>query len=260
MSPSRHDPVAAALRKLAGPAAALAAAGLCLATSASAAEPAVPVGGARALAVSVPADPVPILPGSTTRTLIRVINPGRTAVPVTVTERRLVLGDNGAVSIGAGPDGGWQGRTRFPAGVFAVPAESWRNVPLTIHVPRGARPNLYFIGFLVTPVVAQRGSIRVVNQIGSFVTVDVPGPRVRALTGHFDMPSFVLGSHVAGTLQVSNVGHAVARFWGESDTTSSPGSSSSSSAIISSAAVAEWTSSARWTPVRCSSQPVQSCV
>src|SRR5205823_8834462 len=65
--------------------------------------------------------------------------------------------------------------------------------------------------------------IRVVNRIGSFLTIDVPGPRLRRLVGHFDLPHFVLGSHAAGTLRLTNSGRASLSFWGEDDTTSSPG-------------------------------------
>jgi len=62
-----------------------------------------------------------------------------------------------------------------------------------------------------------------VNQIGSFLTLDVPGPRLRLLTGHLHLPSFVLGSKASGEMRVTNLGHAAVTMWGENDTTSSPG-------------------------------------
>jgi hypothetical protein len=195
-----------------------------IAGSANAAAP-TPVGGSRGLAVSVPADPVEIAAGTRAEALVRIINASATPVPVTIESRRLLLLDNGKVTIGERPDARWQKRARFPSGQLTIPAHGYRNIPLTMRVPRGLSPDMYFVGFLVTPVPTKSGSIQVINQIGSFVTIDVPGPRQRELGGRFRMPSLVFGSRANGTLHISNTGHAAVRFWGENDTTSSPGGS-----------------------------------
>jgi len=204
-----------------GVVAALLATALAVASSAAAGGSAKAVSGARALAVSVPADPVPAPVGGVARTLIRVVNPNDFAVTVLIHSRTLSLGDDGKVSIGSGPDPRWSGRVQFPQSTLRIPAQSYRNVPLSVHVPH-LSPDLYFVGFLVTPVAAVGGSIKVVNQIGSFLTLDVPGPRVRIVTGHLHLPSFVLGSKAAGSVRLTNVGHAAVNLWGENDTTSSP--------------------------------------
>jgi hypothetical protein len=195
---------------------------LVVASTAAAGAPAKAVGGARAIAVSVPADPVPAHAGAEARTLIRVVNPNDFAVSVVIRSRTLSLGDDGKVSIGAAPDPRWARRVRFPVGAIRLPAQGWRDVSLSIHVPR-LSPDLYFVGFLVTPVATTGGSIKVINQIGSFLTLDVPGPRLRLLTGHLHLPSFVLGSQADGAVRVTNIGHASVTLWGEDDTTSSPG-------------------------------------
>jgi hypothetical protein len=182
-----------------------------------------PSGGPRALAVSVPPDPITIAAGASGKALVRVVNPNLAPVAVTVASRQLSLGDNGKVSVGAGVDPLWQKRAPFPRRQLTIPAQGYLDIPLAIQVPRRLAPDLYFIGFLVTPVATQAGGLRVINQIGSFVTIDVPGPRVRKLAAVFDIPSFVLGSHVSGTMRIANVGRAAVRFWGEDDTTSSPG-------------------------------------
>ncbi|MGN6799953.1 MAG: hypothetical protein ACTHKS_17555, partial [Gaiellaceae bacterium] len=176
----------------------------------------------RALAVSVPADPVPAKAGSTAKTLIRVVNPNDFAVTVTISSRTLTLGDDGKVTVGAGPDPRWAGQVQFPRNALRIPAQSYRNVPLSIRIPK-LSPDLYFVGFLVTPVAAEGGSIKVINQIGSFLTLDVPGPRLRLLTGHLHLPDFVFGSKASGSVRVTNLGHASVTMWGENDTTSSPG-------------------------------------
>lgn len=202
--------------------AALLATALAVASTAAAGGSAKPVGGARALAVSVPADPVPARAGDVARTMIRVVNPNDFAVSVLIRSRTLALGDDGKVSIGSGPDPRWGDRVRFPHAALRIPAQSFRNVALSIRVPR-LSPDLYFVGFLVTPVATTGGSVKVINQIGSFLTLDVPGPRLRLLTGHLHLPSFVLGSQASGEMRITNLGHAAVTLWGENDITSSPG-------------------------------------
>ena len=181
------------------------------------------VGAPRAIAVSVPADPVPARLGRAVRTLIRIVNPNASAVRVTIESRRLRLGDDGRVGITATADPRWAHAAAFPARALAVPAQGYRDVRLVVHMPKDLPPDLYFVGFVVTPVAVAGGSIKVVNQIGSFLTLDVPGPRLRRLVGHLHLPGFVLGSHVDGSLRLTNTGRASLSYWGENDTTSSPG-------------------------------------
>ena len=189
--------------------------------------------GSRPLAVSVPADPVPLTPGKTSTIRIRVLNPGARAVVVRITGRQVVLGDNGAVTIGKTTDPMWNGRVQFPGGTLTIPAGSYINVNLTVHMPEKIDPDLYFVGFLVSPVVTPNGQVQVVNEIGSFFTIDVPGPRVRELQAglhmdrsvfaHISIPGIVIGNRARGELTVQNVGTTQVRFWGEVDSSSSPG-------------------------------------
>ncbi len=176
-----------------------------------------PAAPSRSLAVSVPPDPVPVQPGSPTRTLVRILNPTATPITVTIDGRALALGDNGRVAIGAEPDPRWSGLVNFPVGGLTIPALGYRDVPLEVHVPQHLTPDLYFIGFVVTPTATGAGSVHVINQIGSFVTIDVPGPRVRKLTGSFQVPGLVFGSAATGELRIGNVGRAAVQFWGEND-------------------------------------------
>ena len=189
--------------------------------------------GSRPLAVSVPADPVPLAPGAISTIRIRVLNPGTQAVTVRITGRHVDLGDNGAVTVGTAPDPMWNGRVQFPSQTLAIPAQSYVNVNLTVHMPEKLDPDLYFVGFLVTPVVTPNGQVQVINEIGSFFTIDVPGPRVRELAAdlsldrsvfaHISIPGIVIGSRAHGLLKVRNVGTTQVRFWGEVDSSSSPG-------------------------------------
>jgi hypothetical protein len=174
----------------------------------------------RSLAVSVPPDPLVVVPGNIAIIPLRVVNPGTAPVNVTISGRALEFADNGGVSLGSGPDP-WQGLVDFPAGPLLIPAQGYTNVLLSISIPAEIIPDMYFVGFVVTPEATGLGNVKVVNQIGSFVTLDVPGPRVRRLEAVLSGPSFVLGSRTQATLHVRNVGQSAAQFWGESNTTSS---------------------------------------
>jgi hypothetical protein len=191
--------------------------------------------GPRPLAVSVPADPVPLAPGKTSTIRIRVLNPGTKPVTVRITGHHVDLGDNGAVSIGSGPDPLWNGRVQFPSRAMTIPAQNYVNVDLTVHMPEKLDPDLYFVGFLVSPVITPNGQVQVVNEIGSFFTIDVPGPRVRRLIADMNLkrsifagisiPGIVIGNRANGVLHVRNDGTTQVRFWGEVDSASAPGGS-----------------------------------
>jgi hypothetical protein len=184
---------------------------------------ATPGTGTRSLAVSVPPDPVPVAAGKRVRTAIRVVNPGAHAVTVVVRGHGATLGDDGRIAMSSRGDPGWQGRQKFPARPLTVPARGYIDVPVAIRVPKRVAPDLYFVGFLVTPLATGAGNVHVINQIGSFLTVDVPGPRVRELQASLHLPGVTIGGEATGKLQVSNIGRAAVRFWGENDTSSSPG-------------------------------------
>ena len=178
----------------------------------------------RPLAVSVPAEAASLRPAATGTVPIRVVNSGSTPIAVRITGQGIRFGDEGRVTI-AGRDPMWDGRIDFPARPMTIPARSYRDVGLTVHMPPRISPDLYFIGFLVTPLPNAAGNLTYVNQIGSYITIDVPGPRTRTLTADLHLPSFALTSHVRAKLHIHNVGKSAAMFWGENDTTATPGSS-----------------------------------
>ncbi len=187
----------------------------------------------RPLAVSVPPEPVSIAPGETSKVHVRVVNPGDAPVTVTMIGRGLNFGDDGRVNVTSKPDPKWQGRVDFPAGDLTVPAQGFDDVFVTVRMPDRIDPDLYFIGFVVSPVKSGSGSVTLINQIGGFFTIDVPGPRVRKISARLRVPRFglgpvhlssvVVGNEIDGTLRVRNIGHAQVRFWGENDTTAWPG-------------------------------------
>lgn len=177
----------------------------------------------RGLAVSVPPEPAPAPKGTTQRIPIRVVNPGAKPVSVTISQRQVHLGDDGSVSIGTGADPVWGSRVTFTPAAVTLPAQAYAEVVISVRVPADIGADLHFVGFLVSPVASAPGQVAVVNQIGSFVTLDVPGPRQARLRVSLQIPGFHLGRQARGTVRVANVGHSSVRFWGEDDTTSWPG-------------------------------------
>jgi hypothetical protein len=178
----------------------------------------------RSLAVSVPPEPTVVHPGETARIPIRVLNPGRQSVTVTITARQVRLLDDGVVRVGTGPDPAWEGRVAFTPSLTTLPAQGYADVSVNVELPATLDPDLRFVGFLVSPVQTSPGQVQVINEIGSFVTLDVPGPRVTRLQAKLRLPGFTLGQEAAGRLDVHNVGPSAVRFWGENDATAWPGS------------------------------------
>jgi len=185
-----------------------------------------PAGGSteRRLAVSVPTEAAELTPGAVGTIPIRVVNPGPAAVTVRIRSQRVEFGDNGRVTV-AGPDPSWSRRVQLPAGPITVGSHAFRDLGVTVHMPARISPDLYFVGFLVTPEPSTAANLTYVNQIGSYLTIDVPGPRTRALAAQLDLPHFAFASNVHASLRVENVGRAAAVYWGENDTDASPGSS-----------------------------------
>lgn len=173
-----------------------------------------------------------LTPGETATIPIRVLNPGAAPVTVTVRGEGITLGDNGTTAFTGTPDPLWAGRTDFPRGDITIPAQHFVDLSITVHMPAQLGPDLYYIGFLVSPVPQVSGEVVVINQIGAFLTINVPGPRVRALSatlstigfnwGPIHINSLVIGDHVDGRLTVHNIGSSSALFYGENDVTSAP--------------------------------------
>ena len=181
----------------------------------------------RSLAVGVPADAVPIQPGTSAPVSLRVVNAGRETITVRITAGEAELGDQGRVAILDRPDPTWDGRVAFPRRPITLKPMSYRDVAVVVHMPPQLSPDLYFVGFLVTPIASHSGQVSVVNQIGSFFTINVPGPRVRSLKASLTVdpsilwgiriPWFVLGSRAHGDLAIANTGPSAVQFWGEID-------------------------------------------
>ena len=172
-----------------------------------------------------------------------MLNPSASAVIVTVKGEGVTLGNNGTTAFTGVPDPLWASRTSYPRGDISILGQHYVDLSITVHMPAQISPDLYYIGFLVTPVPTATGQVVVINQIGAFLTVDVPGPRVRSLAADLTTDGFnwgpihlgwlVLGAQVTGKLTVENTGASSVLFFGENDATSAPISGSPSQQRIS---------------------------
>ncbi len=160
------------------------------------------------------------------------MNPGASPVTVTVRSEGITLGDNGTTAFSGRPDPLWARHTTFPPGDITIPAQHFVDLSVVVHMPTQIDPDLYYIGFLVSPIPTVSGEVVVINQIGAFLTIDVPGPRVRALSaeltttgfnwGPIHLDALVVGDQVDGKLTVRNIGASSVLFFGENDATSAP--------------------------------------
>jgi hypothetical protein len=185
----------------------------------------------RAIAVSVPPDPVSLRAGQVGLLHMRVVNPGPKRVVVTIEGRGITLGNEGKIAIDKTPDALWDKRVHFPSHPITIPAVGYKNLTVKVHMPKSLSPDLYFLGFVVTPIPNSTKGIAVINQIGGFFTINIPGPRDRRLAANLELPGWsIFGFHVFfgtelnGILHIHNIGHTAVRFWGETDTTATGGS------------------------------------
>ena len=179
---------------------------------ASAAEPApTPV----ALTVSTPADPLPAEPGQVLQTWLRIGNNGTHPLPVTIAPATVALGNDGATSLRPNVDPRFAGHITLSATTATVAAGSFTEVQVTIRVPTTLIPDIYVLGFLVTPTVTG-GSVQVVTQGGALIAIDLPGSRDRRLEAAFlNPPLFAITSHPSLTVRVRNIGRSALEFSSE---------------------------------------------
>jgi hypothetical protein len=178
----------------------------------------------RSLSVDIPVSPATLSPGGTYQVPIRIINSGFQTFAVTVKGEGIHLKNNGKVSFTNQPDPFWAKYTTFPSGDITIPAQNYVTVPITVRMPVDIKPDFYYIGFLVTPIPTFSGRVILVNQIGDFLVVNVPGPRVMKLSAQLTAPvaefhlgSVVIGNEAVGELYVRNAGKTAVTFWGEND-------------------------------------------
>jgi hypothetical protein len=167
------------------------------------------------LFVTSPPGAISVVPGKVATATLTVGNLGRTTLDVEITSERVVLLDNGGTRFaGAGSDPLFAGRIHIPQKFLSLPPRQERNVIISTEVPKGLKPNDYFLGFLVSPVI-NSASVTVQNDIGALVVLDVPGPRhIKIVASFHGLPAFdfSLSSSASGFVRADNDGTSTVQF------------------------------------------------
>jgi hypothetical protein len=166
------------------------------------------------LSVTSPPNPIPATPGTVVTTTLMVGNLGSGPLDVNIITRSVLLLDNGKTRLVAGPDPRFAGRINIVPNTLSLPARQERTVQVSVNMPRGLRPDDYFLGFLVSPVI-NAPSVSVVNDIGGLVVLDVPGTRNRKLTAHYvGLPRFNISfsASASGIVRAKSVGTSTLQF------------------------------------------------
>ena len=142
------------------------------------------VGPSADLSVTSPPDPILATPGAVAVATLKVGNLGNSPLDVRITPESVKLLDNGHTQLVAGADPRFAGRISIAPDHLSLPARQERPVQVSVDMPNGLRPDDYFLGFLVSPVI-NSPSISVQNDIGGLVVLNVPGPRERKLSAKF---------------------------------------------------------------------------
>ena len=148
-------------------------------------------------------------------TWVRVGNNGAMALPITISPATMELGDNGATTMSPGVDPRFLNSVTLETTEATVPANDYIEVPVSISIPTSLVPDIYLLGFLVTPSPGA-GSVQVISQIGAFISIELPGSRDRRIEAAFNnAPRFVVSDNPTLTVHVDNVGESALEFTSE---------------------------------------------
>ena len=166
------------------------------------------------LFVTSPPDPIPAPPGTVATTTLIVGNLGHSPLSVDIITESVQLLDNGQTRFVRGPDPRFAGRVSITPNQLNLAARSENKVQVSVNMPPGLKPDDYFLGFLVSPVI-NSPSVAVQNDIGGLVVLNVPGPRDRKLTAQYVGLSWLnvsLSNSAAGLVRTKSVGTSTVQF------------------------------------------------
>lgn len=170
---------------------------------------------AAGLTVSTPAGTLPAQPGTIVDTWLRIGNTAKTAISVTILPATVKLENNGVSGFSRQEDPRFAGQITFSTTQASVPANGYIQVDVKVAIPKTLIPDVYVLGFLVTPD-ATGSSVRVVNQIGALIAFDVPGSRDRKLIASWtDAPWIIFSDHPSLNFRAKSIGKSALQFTSE---------------------------------------------
>ncbi|MBV9354941.1 MAG: hypothetical protein JO023_05385, partial [Chloroflexi bacterium] len=156
----------------------------------------------------------PAAPGSSVVRSVRVTNRGLGPLTVRLEPRAVQLLDDGKTEFADTEDPLWAGHVTLSVDELTLAAGAGQDVSVQVAIPEDMPPDDYLLGLLVTPVPGTPTTMQVINSIGTLISIDVAGDRLRSLelVSH-SLPPFVVGDQVTGTVRVKDTGTTLVSPW-----------------------------------------------
>lgn len=146
---------------------------------------------------------------------MRIGNQASDPISVTILPATVKLQNNGASGFGRQEDPRFAGQITFSTTQTSVPANGYIEVAVKVAIPATLIPDIYVLGFLVTPD-ATGSSVRVVNEIGALIAFDVPGSRDRKLIASWtDPPWIIISDKPTLSFRAKSIGKSALQFTSE---------------------------------------------
>ena len=164
------------------------------------------------LSVTYPATPLQVQPGALATFPLHIGNTGHSPLTVLVSPRKVLLSENGVTNFASDPDPLFAGLLHIVPARFTLKGRQEKVVTVSLRMPAQLRPDDYFLGFLVSPVITSP-SVRAVNDVGALVVLDIPGARAPRLAAWFvHLPHIVWSSSVKAQVRAKSTGVSTLQF------------------------------------------------
>jgi hypothetical protein len=169
------------------------------------------------IAVSTFEDNRPQAVGTTAVRVIRLSNLSDVPLELTIQPRSIDLLNDGQTHVGDGEDPRWTGRIDISPQSLTLEGRTSQDVSVNIAIATDVPPDDYVLGVVASTNPLGSG-IHVVAMVAALVPLSVEGDRLRflELIDH-QLPTFVIGDHVSGTIRVGNPGTTLVSAWLEAD-------------------------------------------
>ena len=162
--------------------------------------------------MTYPATPLQVQPGALATFPLHIGNTGHSPLTVLVSPRKVLLSEDGVTNFAVRPDPLFAGLPHIVPARFTLKGRQEKVVTVSLRMPAQLRPDDYFLGFLVSPVITSP-SVRAVNDVGALVVLDIPGARAPRLAAWFvHLPHIVWSSSVKAQVRAKSTGVSTLQF------------------------------------------------
>ena len=169
------------------------------------------------VAVSTFDDNRPQAAGTTAVRSIRLSNLSDLPLELHIQPRAIDLLNDGQTHVSDGEDPRWAGQIDISPQSVTLEGRTSQDVSVSITIAADVPPDDYVLGVVVTTTPVGPG-IHVVAEVAALIPISVEGDRLRflELIDH-ELPTFVIGDRVSGTIRVGNPGTTLVSAWVEAD-------------------------------------------